>query len=85
MIEISDKITVYGAPTCPWCIKLKDWLESKKADFEYIDVSRPENRRKAQEMVEKSGQMGIPVTIIGNKVIIGFDKEKIVELAGIKD
>jgi len=79
------KIIVYGAPSCPWCVRLKDWLESKKAKFEYIDVSKPENRSKAQEMVEKSGQMGIPVTLIGNQVIIGFDKDKIAKLASIRD
>jgi glutaredoxin 3 len=81
---MAKKITVYGAPSCPWCLKLKDWLEGKKADFEYIDISKPENCDKIQEMVKKSGQMGIPVTIIGEEAIIGFDKEKITELAGIK-
>jgi glutaredoxin 3 len=78
-----EKIIVYGAPSCPWCLKLKDWLESKKASFEYIDISLPKNKDKVQEMVQKSGQMGIPVTIIGDKAIVGFDKEKISKLAGI--
>ena len=78
-------MTVYGAPSCPWCLKLKEWLESKNADFEYIDISKPENRDKMQEMVQKSGQMGIPVTIINDEAIIGFDKEKISTLAGLKN
>ena len=83
MFKIAKKIIVYGAPSCPWCVKLKSWLESKKANFEYIDVSKPENMGKAKEMVKKSGQMGIPVTIIGDKAIIGFDKEKITKLASL--
>ncbi len=79
----NKKIVVYGAPSCPWCLKLKDWLESKKANFEYIDISLPENSDKVKEMVKKSGQMGIPVTIIGDKAIVGFDKEQIAKLAEI--
>ncbi len=85
MIKITDKIVVYGAPSCPWCVKIKDWLENKKVDFEYVDLSLDKNRNRAQELVEKSGQMGIPVTIIGKEVIIGFDKNKIAKLANIKE
>jgi glutaredoxin 3 len=79
------KIKVFGAASCPWCVKLKEWLESKKAKFVYVDVSKPENQAQTMEMVQKSGQMGIPVTLIGDEVIIGFDKAKITKLAGIKD
>ena len=82
---IAKSIIVYGAPSCPWCVKLKDWLESKKVKFTYIDVSKSENQVKVIEMAQKSGQMGIPVTIIDDdEVIIGFDKDKITALAGIK-
>jgi glutaredoxin 3 len=78
------KIVVYGAPSCPWCVKLKDWMEEKKVKFEYVDLSLAENRDRGQELVKKSGQMGIPVTIIDDEVIIGFDKEKIAKLAEVK-
>ena len=72
-----NEIVVYGAPSCPWCVKLKEWLEEKKVKFEYVDLSLAANRDRGRELIEKSGQMGIPVTIIGDEVIIGFDKEKI--------
>ena len=79
------KIKVFGAPSCPWCVKLKEWLENKKAKFQYVDISKPENQAQTTEMVQKSGQMGIPVTLIDDEVIIGFDKAKIAKLAGLKE
>ena len=68
-------IKVYSTPTCPWCHKLKDYLNEKKIEFEDIDVS--ENQEAAKEMVEKSGQMGVPQIEINGKVIVGFDQEAI--------
>lgn len=60
---------------CPWCVKLKDWLKSKGIKFEEIDVSK--DRKAAKEMIEKSGQMGVPQIEIDGKIIAGFDKERI--------
>lgn len=56
---------------------VKEFLKDKKLEFEDIDVNS--DKDKAQEMVEKSGQMGVPVVDIGGKIIIGFDKPKIEE------
>jgi glutaredoxin-like YruB-family protein len=67
------KIKVYSTPTCPWCLKLKDYLEEKGIEFDNIDVS--EDQAAAEEMVKKSGQMGVPQTEINGKIIVGFDKE----------
>ena len=79
------KVKIYSTPTCPWCEKTKEFLTEKKIKFENIDVV--ENPEKGREMVEKSGQMGVPVTIIekGGKetIIVGFDKEKIAKTLGI--
>ena len=73
------KVTVYSTPTCPWCDKVKEFLTENKIKYTNIDVS--EDTAKAQEMVRKSGQMGVPVTIISKDgketIIIGFDKDKI--------
>ena len=69
------KIKVYSTKTCPWCTKVKDFLKSKNVKFENIDVG--EDRKAAEEMVEKSGQMGVPVTDINGKIIVGYDKEAI--------
>ena len=67
------KIRVYSTPACPHCVMLKDWLREKGVGFEDIDVSR--DQEKAQEMVSRSGQMGVPQTEINGKVIVGFDRE----------
>ncbi|MFH1053647.1 MAG: glutaredoxin domain-containing protein [Candidatus Woesearchaeota archaeon] len=66
------KITVYSTPTCPWCHKLKDFLKKNKIGFNDLNVAEDEKAR--NEMIEKSGQMGVPVIDIGGKVIVGFDQ-----------
>jgi len=69
------KVKVYSTPTCPWCYKAKDYLKQKKVEFEDINVA--ENEDASNEMVEKSGQMGVPVLDINGKIIVGFNKEEI--------
>ncbi len=69
-------VTVYSTQSCPWCHKVKDFLKANKVKFEDKDVSSDDAAR--NEMVEKSGQMGVPVIVIeGNKPIVGFDQEAI--------
>ena len=72
---------VYSTSTCPYCIKLKKFLTEKNIPFENIDVGS--NPQKAKEMVEKSGQMGVPVIDIDGKIITGFDKETISKELGL--
>lgn len=72
-----SNIKIYSTPTCPWCFRVKDYLRQKNIAFEDIDVSI--NRKAAQEMITKSGQMGIPVFDINGQIIIGFDQEAINE------
>lgn len=69
------KIKVYSTPTCPHCVMLKDWLKEKGIEFEDIDVAS--NQEAAQEMISKSGQMGVPQIEINGKLIVGFDREAI--------
>lgn len=66
-------VSVYSTPTCPWCKKTKEWLTQNKVDFKGIDVSA--DKKAAEEMVQKSGQMGVPVTDINGTIIIGYDIE----------
>lgn len=70
-------VKVYTTSTCPYCTMLKKFLTEKNISFENIDVGS--NPQKAKEMVEKSGQMGVPVINIDGKIIIGFDKEVILK------
>lgn len=71
-------IKVYSTPTCAYCNMLKKYLDSKKVQYENIDVST--DRNAAQEMVVKSGQRGVPVVDIDGKIVVGFDKERIESL-----
>lgn len=68
-------IKVFSSKTCPWCTKVKEYLEGKGVSFENVDVST--NREAAMEMVKKTGQMGVPVTQIGEKYIVGYNPEAI--------
>lgn len=70
-----NKVKVYSTPTCPYCVMAKNFLRQKKVEFEDIDVSM--NREAAIEMIEKSGQMGVPVLDINGNIIIGFDRNAI--------
>lgn len=76
------KIIVYGTQMCPWCHKMTDWLKENDIKFEYIDVGT--NRDKAVEMVEKSGQMGVPVADVNGEIVTGFDMPKLKKLLNIK-
>ena len=68
-------VKIYSTPTCPYCKKAKEFLKQNKIEFEDIDVSK--DHKAALEMIEKSGQMGVPVIEINGKIIVGFDKEEI--------
>ena len=69
------QVKVYSTPTCPWCIRTKEFLKKNNIVFTDVDVSSDE--KAAEEMVDKSGQMGVPVLDIDGKIIVGFDEEKI--------
>ena len=73
---MADKeIKVYSTPTCPWCRKTKEYLQSKGISYEDYNVA--EQRDKLQEMVDLSGQRGVPVLKIGDEVIVGYSEPKI--------
>lgn len=74
-------ITVYSTPTCPYCKMAKDYLKTK--NFTYTEVDVAADPAKADEMIKKSGQMGVPVIDIGGTIIVGFDKPKINAALGI--
>jgi len=78
---MDKKVTIYSTPTCPFCIRAKQFLRDNNIQFEEIDVSS--DQAKTQEMIEKSGQMGVPVIDIEGELIVGFDKDKIKEVLGI--
>lgn len=72
---MAKTVKVYTTSTCPYCTMVKTFLKEKNISFEEIDVGR--DRIAAKEMVNKTGQMGVPVVDIDGKIIVGFDKEAI--------
>jgi len=69
------KVKVYSTPTCPWCHRAKEFLEELKVEFEDINVAEDEDA--AKEMVDKSGQRGVPVIEIDGEIIVGFNPDAI--------
>ena len=67
------EVKLYSTPTCPYCRMAKDFLEEEEVPFTVVDVS--EDEKAAQEMVDKSGQMGVPVMEVENVIIVGFERE----------
>lgn len=76
-----QQVKIYSTPACPFCIRLKQFLKENNITFEDIDVSS--NQQAAEEMIKKSGQMGVPVADIEGQIIIGFDKERIKQALGL--
>ena len=78
---MNKKVKIYSTSTCPFCIRAKQFLKESAVSFEDIDVSI--NHEAAQEMIKRSGQMGVPVIDIEGELIVGFDKEKIKKAIGL--
>ena len=76
-----QQVKVYSTPTCPYCVKVKEFLKENKVEFENVDVSA--DPQAGQEMVKKSGQMGVPVLEINGEIVVGFDQDKITQLLGL--
>ena len=74
-------VKVYSTPTCIWCTRAKEYFQQNNIEYVEYDVSV--DRDKAMEMVDKSGQRGVPVIDIEGNIIVGFDQEKINELLGL--
>ena len=76
-----QNVTIYSTPTCHFCHMAKDFFKANNVTYTEFDVaSNPEKRK---ELVDKSGQLGVPVIIIGNELVVGYDKPKIAKLLGL--
>ena len=74
-------IKIYTTPTCPFCKMVREFLRKHNVGFEDVNVA--ENKEAAKEMIEKSGQLGVPVIDIEGTVIVGFDRGKIESALGL--
>jgi len=75
------KVIVFSTPTCSFCNAAKRYFRVKKIKFTDVDVSR--DQRAARDMQRRTGQTGVPVILINNRPIVGFDKPKINRMLGI--
>lgn len=73
-----NKVIVYSTPTCPYCMYAKDYFKKNNVPFEDVDVSR--DRVRAEEMITKSGQMGVPVIDINGEILVGYQPEVFTQL-----
>jgi glutaredoxin-like YruB-family protein len=78
---MNKNVKVYSTATCPYCKMVKEYLKENNIEFEDIDVGADSDA--AQQMVEKSGQMGVPVVEIDGVIIVGFNKPAIAKELGL--
>ncbi|PIS05266.1 MAG: NrdH-redoxin [Candidatus Buchananbacteria bacterium CG10_big_fil_rev_8_21_14_0_10_42_9] len=71
-------VTIYSTPTCTFCKMSKDFFKANNIDYTEHDVSS--DQAKAQEMIDKSGQMAVPVIDIDGEIVVGFDEAKLKQL-----
>ena len=74
-------VTIYSTPTCHFCHAAKEFFKRNNIEFTDHDVSTDPEKR--NEMVEKSGQMGVPVIFVDDEMIVGFDENKLEFLLGV--
>jgi len=77
------KVIIFTTPACSWCRAVKNYLKKHKIKFKEVDVTK--DFRAAKDMVRRTGQQGVPVILINNRPIVGFDKPKINRYLNIKD
>ncbi len=76
------KVIIYTTPTCHFCHMAKEFFKENNIEYKEIDVSA--DQEKGQEMIEKSGQMGVPVIEIDEKILIGFNQEELKKVLKLK-
>lgn len=76
-------VIVYSTTTCPYCVMAKEYLKKHNVKFEEINVG--EDYEKAREMIQKSGQTGVPVLDLNGQIVVGFDREAIKRVLHLTD
>ena len=71
-------VVVYSTPTWPWCTRVKEYLSQKNVTYTEYNVAQ--DKDKAREMVEKSKQMGVPVVIVDDTIVVGFNQTELEKL-----
>jgi glutaredoxin-like YruB-family protein len=74
-------VSIYTTQTCGYCKMAKEFFQKNNVQYSEYDVGT--DLAKREEMISKSGQMGVPVISVGEDIVIGFNKPKLMELLGI--
>ncbi len=72
------KVVIYSTPACPYCKRAKDYLSQK--GIPYTDINVAQDKEKVKEMIQKSGQMGVPVIMVDSEIIVGFNQAQLDKL-----
>ena len=80
-IAMNKTVSIYSTPTCHFCQMTKDFLKENDIAYTEFDVAHDLDKR--QEMIQRSGQMGVPVLDIDGQIIVGFDKDAISKALGL--
>ena len=78
---MDKSVSIYTTPSCHFCQMTKEFFKANGVAYDEHDVAVDQEKR--AEMIERSGQMGVPVIFIGNEMVIGFDKRRLTELLGL--
>ena len=78
----AKNVLIYTTPTCIWCARTKEFFKQNKIQYKEINVAG--DAKAAQEMIKKSGQVGVPVIDIDGQIVVGFDQERLKKLLVIK-
>ncbi len=81
--QTTKKVEIFSTPTCHFCHMAKEWLSSKNVSF--VDYNVGEDIEKRKEMVEMTGQLGVPVIRIGDEVMIGFNQSQMAKILEIPE
>lgn len=81
--EETMNVKIYSTPTCFYCVAAKEYFDKHDISYEDVDVSA--DREAAKEMIEKTGQQGVPVIQIGEETIVGFNKAEVNRLLNITE
>ena len=81
MTEHDSKVIIYTTPTCIFCGATKEFLKDNGINYEEVNVAA--DSAAAEEMIEKSGQMGVPVIDFRGNIVVGFDKPRLSELVNV--
>lgn len=79
---MSKHVTIYSTPTCHFCHMAKEFFTEKGIEFTNYDVASDAAKR--QEMIQMTGQLGVPVIVIGDDVMVGFDRTKLAAKLGVE-